>query len=394
MFPLIKPSKKPIYLDNAATTPVDPLVIKAMAPFWREKFGNPSSLYKQGIEAKRAVEGNRKTIADLLGARPSEIIFPAGGTESINLAILGVKGKHIVTTKIEHHAVLKSCEALAEQGNTVSYVVVDREGFVNLEELKKSIKPQTVLVSVMYANNEVGTIEPIAEIGKILRKINVGRAAKKLPPILFHTDACQAAGALDLNVNRLGLDLMTLNGSKIYGPKQTGLLYVRAGIQLRPLIYGGGQEQGLRSGTENVPGIVGLATALDLAERGKAKENLRLTKLRDYFIQKLLKLPGVSLNGPQRQGRLANNINICLEGVEGEALMLYLDGYNIAVSTGSACATSLTDPSHVIMALGKSAVEAQSSIRMTLGKFTTKQELDYVLKVLPGVVAELRRVKK
>jgi cysteine desulfurase len=417
MFPQIKPSKKLIYLDHAATTPLDPIVQKAMAPFWHEKFGNPSSLYKQGIEAKRAVEDSRKKIADLLGARPNEIIFTAGGTESVNLAIFGVarqnKHGHIVTSKIEHHAVLKCCEALAEpsfaspfakasgdkkasegkQGSGVSYVNVDAQGFINLDELKKAIRPRTVLVSVMYANNEVGTIEPIAEIAKIIRKINLHRTQKNLPPILFHTDACQAAGALDLNVNRLGVDLLTLNGSKIYGPKQTGILYVRTGVKLHPLVFGGGQEHNLRSGTENVPGIVGLARALELAEKNKAKEVLRLEKLRDYFIKRLLKISGVSLNGPRGQGRLANNVNICADGVEGEALMLYLDGHNIAVSTGSACATSLVDPSHVIMALGKSAAQAQNSIRMTLGKATTKQELDYVLKVLPGLVTELRKIR-
>ena len=408
MFPQIKPSKKLIYLDHAATTPLDPVVKKAMETFWSARFGNPSSLYKQGREAKLAIEQARQKIASLIGARPQEIIFTAGGTESINLAIFGVAGRgvnkhpHIVTTTIEHHAVLKSCEALAGQGSDVTYVNVDAEGFVNLDQLKKCIKKETVLVSVMYANNEIGTIEPIEKISKLLRQINLQRTQKKLPHVLFHTDACQAAGVLDLNVNRLGVDLLTLNGSKIYGPKQTGILYVRTGVELEPLIYGGGQERNLISGTENVPGIVGLAKALELAENNRVKETARQEKLRDYFIKQLLKIPNVELNGPDSTKvtsgkpleRLPNNINVSFVGVEGEALMLYLDGYNIAVSTGSACATSLTDPSHVILALGKSASQAQSSIRMTLGKATTKPELDYVLKVLPGIVAELRRIQK
>ena len=383
-----------IYLDHAATTPLDPMVKKAMEPFWNQKFGNPSSLYKQGREAKLAVEESRKTIADLIGARPQEIIFTAGGTESINLAIFGVAKQyqkvHVITTKIEHHAVLRSCEALQGWGKDVTYLNVDGEGFIKLDELKKAIKPHTVLVSVMYANNEVGTIEPIEQISKLLRQINIERAKKKLSRILFHTDACQAAGALDINVNRLGVDLMTINGSKIYGPKQVGILYVRAGIKLEPIIYGGGQEQDLRSGTENVPGIVGLAKALELAEKNKVKENFRLQKLRDYFIKKMVS--GTILNGAVDR-RLPNNINICFNGIEGEALMLYLDAYNIAVSTGSACATSLTDPSHVLLAMGKTSQQAQSSIRVTLGKSTTKKQLDYVLKVLPEVTKLLAQSK-
>ncbi len=395
MFPKIKSSKKNIYLDYAATTPLDGRVKKAMAPFWSGKFGNPSSLYKQGREAKEAIEDARLRIAEIIGARPSEIIFTAGGTESVNLAIRGVakSSSHIITTAIEHHSVLRTCEALQQQGLKVTYAPVDSDGFASINEIKKAVRPETILISVMYANNEIGTIEPIAQIGKWLKNLNAERARQNLPRIIFHIDACQAAGSLDLNVDRLGVDLMSVNGSKIYGPKQTGFLYKRGGVKINPLIYGGGQERDLRSGTENVPGVVGLAEALDIANSTRVKQSVSLVMLRDYFIKELFKkIPKIILNGSQ-QVRLANNINISIPGVEGEALMLYLDSYNISVSTGSACATSSTDPSHVLLAIGRSKQDASSSIRFTLGKATTKKDLSYVLKVLPGVVGELRQLK-
>jgi cysteine desulfurase len=404
MFPKISKSKKNIYLDYAATTPVDPAVIKAMAPYWGQAFGNPSSLYKQGIEAKKAVDVARKTVAGLIGAKSSEIIFTAGGTESCNLAIFGTARRytdlktnkhgsaHIITTAIEHHAVLKSVEALKGEGYEVTLLKVDGQGFVNIADLEKAIRPETILVSVMYANNEIGTIEPIAGIGKSLQRINTKRLQDKLTRILFHTDACQAAGSLDLNVNRLGVDLLSANGSKIYGPKQTGFLFVRSGINLKPIIYGGGQERDLRSGTENVPGIVGLAKAMELANKNREIGNQKISKLRHYFISNLEKIAGVELNGP-RTNRLANNIHVTIKGVEGEALMLYLDSYGVAVSTGSACSTGSSDTSHVLLAIGRPELAARSSIRFSLGKDTKKSDLDYVLKLLPGLIKELRNIK-
>ena len=399
-------NRKTIYLDYAATTPLEPRVKKAMAAFENEKYGNPSSLHKKGIEARLAIDESRKTIAGLIGARPQEIIFTAGGTESINLGIFGVacaakKGSHVITTKIEHHAVLRSVEALEAEGFKVTYLDVDKEGFISVDKLIKSIRPETILVSVMYANNEIGSIEPIAEIGKRLNAINNAREKKKQPAIIFHTDACQAAGVLDLNVDRLGVDLMSINGSKIYGPKQTGFLYVRSGINLKPLVYGGGQERGLRSGTENVAGIFGLAKSLEIAQEESGKEIEKQSSLKDYFITKLFKsIERIELNGPEiRKGsanlklnRLPNNINISFIGCEGEALMLYLDAQGICVSTGSACSTSSPDPSHVLAALGKGKAASQGNIRFSLGKETKKSDLDYVLKVLPNLVKTLRKV--
>lgn len=406
MLTQIKPYKKIIYLDYAAATPLDFRVRKAMEPFWDEKFGNPSSLHKKGREAKDAVDDARRIIAGIVGARPQEIIFTAGGTESVNLAIFGAarafmlsrrKKPHIITLKIEHHSVLKSFEALAKEGCAASYVDVDKDGFVQLDKLKMAVRQETALVSIMYANNEVGTIQPIAKIGKWLKKENQKREAKNLPRILFHTDACQAAGFLDLNVQKLGVDLMSVNGGKIYGPKQSGFLYAKSDISIKPLIWGGGQEADLRSGTENVPGIVGLAKALELAQKNLESENQRLLKLRDYFILKVLEIPKTILNGPAVKNgglnRLPNNINVSFLGAEGETLMLYLDSYGVAVSTGSACATGLLDPSHALLALGLPEKQAQSSIRFTLGKSTNKKQLDFVVGVLKKIILLLRKVK-
>jgi cysteine desulfurase len=430
MLPKVKPSKKVIYMDHAATTPLDPRVKKTMEPFWSEYFGNPSSLYKNGREGTNAISAARKTIAQIINASSNEIIFTAGGSESINLAILGVarqyrlahkEGGHIIASAIEHHAVLHCLDALKQEGFEFSLVDVDEDGFIDLQKLKDEVRPDTILISVMYANNEIGTIEPITEIGKWVKAKNLKLRAKNLQPILFHTDACQAAGSLDLNVEKLGVDLLSANGSKIYGPKQTGFLYVKSGVKLRPLIFGGGQEKNLRSGTENVPGIVGLAEALRLAQKDRAKENKRLIKLRDYFIDQLFKkVPKIVLNGPDdrippltppklggestsvpplnkgRLGgvltRLPNNINISILDIEGEALLLYLDSYNIAMSTGSACTSASLDPSHVILAIGRPYEYAHGSMRFTLGKETTKTDIDYVMKVLPEVVKELRRI--
>lgn len=405
-----------IYLDHAATTPVDGRVLDAMRPFWTEKFGNPSSLYQLGGQAKLAVDQSRKNIAGLINARPEEIIFTAGGSESVNLAIFGVarnyrvappKSYHLIASAIEHHCVINSFKALAGEGYKISLAEVDKQGLVNIENLKKLIRPQTIFISLMYANNEIGTIEPIAEVGKWLEGLNRERQNQGLPRIIFHTDACQAAGFLNLNVNRLGVDLMTVNGSKIYGPKQSGFLYVKNGVNLKPLIYGGGQESGLRSGTENVAGIVGLAKALELAEKNRAKENRRVSDLRNFLIRAIKKaIPNVLLNGVDPtiikvssnkhqviDKRLPNNINFTINGVEGEALMLYLDAYGISASTASACATGALDPSHVLLAIGRSQRQAKGSIRFSLGKNTTKKQLGYLIKILPGLVKQLRQVK-
>ena len=410
-----KPSKL-IYLDYAATTPVDPLVLKAMQPYWSQDFANPSALYKSGQDAARAITEARVNIAEVLNAKSSEILFTAGGTESNNLAILGMakayqhahgKPGHIITTPIEHHSVLHAVEALKEWGWKISFAPVDKEGFVDLEALKKLAKKDTALVSIMYANNEIGTIQPIAEIGKWVSGLNKARSQKGLNRILFHTDACQAAGALSLDVRELKADLLTLNGSKIYGPKQTGILFINSGVKIEPIIYGGGQEHDLRSGTENVPGIVGLGVALKLAATNKDKENRRLQDLQHYFVDRLSKkVKGIKVNGPaitkskapttkhQTQkdslNRLPNNINLTIDKVEGEALMLYLDAVGVQVSTGSACTTTSQDPSHVLEAIGVERNQAYNSIRITMGKQTTKAHLDYVLSTLGILITQLR----
>lgn len=390
--------KKLIYLDYAATTPLDPSVAALVKVTQEKNFGNASSIYELGMQAKFEIETARKSIADIIGAREREIVFTAGGTESVNLALfgvvrnaiaLGVKKPHLIVSAIEHHAVLESAKALNAEGVELSILKTDGFGFVNLKELTRVIKKNTVLVSVMYANNEIGTIEPIAELAKVIRKINLNRKHK----ILFHTDACQAAGTLDLNVNKLGVDLMTLNASKIYGPKQIGLLYVRSGFQIKPLIYGGGQERGLRSGTENTAGIVGFAKALEISEKLKTTENKRLAILQRYLIKEIKKsISQTVLNGPEIL-RLPNNINFSFRGVDGEALLLYLDAQGFAVSTGSACASTSLDPSHVLLAIGLNKADAKASVRITFGRATKKQDLVSLLKVLPGLVEELRRVE-
>jgi len=390
---------KRIYLDHASTTYLDPRVKKAMEPFWSKDFGNPSSIYEEGRIAKEAISAARSQVASLLNCKADEIIFTCGGTESDNLAVLGVARNvrsstsnrgHIIISKIEHHAVLRACDALkkeaclpARQGREITEIGVDKGGIIDLKQLESALKPETILVSIMLVNNEIGTIQPIKDISKIVRKQSKA---------LLHTDAVQAPSFLDLNVQKLGVDLMTLNGSKIYGPKGVGILYKKRGIRLEPLIYGGGQEMNLRSGTENVPGIVGFAKALELAQKDREKESERLTKLRDYFIEEILqRIPRTVLNGSVSE-RLPNNVNVSFHGVEGEAVELYLDAKGIACSTGSACTSSSLEPSHVVMALGRPYEYAHGSVRFTMGKKTTKQELDYVLKVLPDIIKKLRGV--
>ncbi len=403
MLPRVKKPKKRIYLDHAATTYLDPKVQKIVNLTSTAQFGNPSSLYLEGRQAKSALESARKDVAAVLKCRADEIIFTAGGTESINTAIFGIvrnfrlsnKGKtaHVITSSIEHHAVLNSIRALEQEGTVkATFIKPDKQGFVHPEDVVRAIKPDTILVSVMYANNEIGTIQPIHEIARAVHKAN--------SKTVFHSDACQASGALDLEIYKLGVDLLTLNGSKVYGPKQSGILFVRKGLKLEPLIYGGGQEMGLRSGTENVAGAVGFAQALQTANKTRLRENSRLRSLRSTFYKAIQKnISEAFLNGPDLEGdtekdpkRLPNNLNLSFLGVEGEAMVLYLDSYQIAVSTGSACSTTNPDPSHVILGIGRPHEYALSSIRFTLGKQTIKAELDYVLKVLVPLVAELRRV--
>ena len=399
-------------MDHAAAAPMDICVKKAMEPFWLEEFGNPSALYKEGISARNALASARAEAAEVIGARPGEIIFTAGGTESDNLAILGAAHlavkpplggltaklngassdahknpvsfrPHIITTKIEHHAVLNTCKFLETRGFEVTYLDIGKEGVVNPEDVRKALRPETLLVSIMYANNEIGTVQPIKEIAKIIRGF------KKQYP-LFHTDACQAPGYLELNAEKLGVDLMTLNGSKIYGPKGTGILYVRSGVKLEPMLHGGEQERRLRPGTENVPAIIGLAQALKIADQDREKESKRLTVLRDYFINRLItEIPKVVLNGHPAE-RLPNNINVSILDVEGESVVLYLDEAGVACSTGSACTSESLEPSHVIMAIGRSHAYAHGAMRFSLGRSTTKKEIDYVMKVLPGIIKKLR----
>jgi len=394
----IKPkTKREIYLDHAATTYTDESVVKAMLPFFTKNFGNPSSLYHKGREANGALNDSRRAVAQLLSALPDNIIFTGGGTESDNLAIYGVAnahqahGKHIISTPIEHHAVLHPLEDLKKQGWEITLVDVDKEGKVNPKDIIKAIRPDTVLISIMFANNEVGTIEPIAEIGRELLKY---RKTNNTPYPYFHTDACQAAGAEDLDVEKLHVDLMTINGSKIYGPKGVGILYVRRGIKIKPLIVGGGQERRLRSGTENVPAIVGFAHALKLIQKDKEKENNRLRELTTYFWKNLQeKIPNLKLNGPKiGPDRLPNNLNVTFVDVEGEAMMLYLDEYGIMCSTGSACTSESLEPSHVLTAMGMPYEYSHGSLRFTFGHCNDKKDIDYIIKYLPDVIKQLREI--
>ncbi len=385
----------PTYLDHAATTSVDPRVLAAMLPFFSDTFANPSSFHTPGMRAKEAVAEARGAIAKVLECRDDEVIFTAGGTESDNLALLGAirahaaKGKHVVTSSIEHHAVLEPLLHLQKKGEIeLTVLPVDRHGRVDPDTFAKSLRPDTVLVSIMYANNEIGTIQPIADIG---REILKWRKANATAYPYFHSDACQAAGACGLGVDRLHVDLLSVNGSKIYGPKGVGLLYVRRATKLEPIGRGGGQEKGLRPGTENVPGIVGLATALSLAQEEKETESARLVALRDRLTKGLLAIPKTILNGHPTE-RLPNSVNVSFLDIEGEAAVLYLDAEGIYVSTGSACASTSLDPSHVILATGLSYEAAHGSIRFTLGKRTTDAEIDHVLAVMPGVVERLRHM--
>jgi len=377
---------KRIYLDYAATTPTHPEVVKAMLPYFTDSYGNPSSVHIFGQEAKGAMGEARARVAALVEARKDEIVFTSGGTEADNLALKGVafaneqKGKHIITSSIEHHAVLESLRFLEKQGFRVTYLPVDQYGMVDPQDVKGAIAEDTVLISIMHANNEVGTIQPIAEIGKIARERGV----------YFHTDAVQTVGHMPVNVNEMGVDLLSMSAHKLYGPKGVGALYVRKGTRLVSLIHGGDQERRRRASTENIPGIVGFGKAAEIARGKMAEEAARLTALRDRLIEGLLtRIEDIRLNGHPTQ-RLPNNVNVSIRYVEGESMLLDLDMEGIAPSTGSACSSSSLEPSHVLLALGLSHEEAHGSLRFSLGRETTGADVERVLEVLPPIVAKLR----
>ncbi|MBP3911273.1 MAG: cysteine desulfurase NifS [Niameybacter sp.] len=375
-----------IYLDHAATTPVKPEVLDAMMPYFTQSFGNPSSIYQVAQINKKAIDDARETIAKHLGANTNEIFFTSGGTEADNWAIKGIveanknKGNHIITTKIEHHAVLHTCEYLEKQGFEVTYLDVNEEGVIDLEALKAAIKDTTILISIMYANNEVGTIMPIKEIGAIAKEHGIA----------FHTDAVQAIGQVRIDVKEQNIDALSLSGHKIYGPKGIGVLYIRRGLRITNLIHGGAQERGRRAGTENVPAIVGIAKAMELAYTDFEAKNERIKGLRDKLMNGILEsIPYSKLNGSSAN-RLVNNVNIGFEFVEGESLLLLLDMNGVAASSGSACTSGSLDPSHVLLALGLPHEKAHGSLRLTLGEGTTEQEVDYVLEKLPAIVQRMR----
>jgi len=382
-------NKRIVYLDHAATTPVDPRVVEAMMPYWTEKYGNASSIYSLGREARKAIDEARQTVADILGCQPREIIFTSCGSESDNLALRGVAfarrerfGKnHIITSPIEHHAVGHTCEQLEKHfGFEVTYVPVDEYGVVDPDDVGRAIREDTALISIMYANNEVGTIEPIAEIGKIARE-------KGIP---FHTDAVQAGGALPLNVDELNVDLLSLSAHKFYGPKGIGVLYVRKGTPLLPMQTGGGHEYNRRAGTENTAYIVGLATALRLAYEELESRNAHMQRLRDRLIEEITaEIPDVQLTG-HPTNRLPNNASFVIKYIEGESMLLKLDLEGICASSGSACTSASLEPSHVLTAMGIPHEIAHGSLRLTLGKDNTDEDIDYVMSVLPGIVQKLR----
>ncbi len=375
-----------IYLDYAATTPTHPEVVKAMLPYFTDAFGNPSSICSYGQEAKGAIEEARVKVADLIGARSEELVFTSGGTEADNFAIKGVayanehKGNHIITTPIEHHAGIETCKSLERRGFRATYLPVDEHGLVDPDDVRKAITDKTILISVMHANNEMGTIEPITEIGKIAKEAR----------IYFHTDAVQTVGHIPVDVNELGVDLLSMSAHKLYGPKGVGALYIRKGTKLLPFMHGGEQERRRRASTENVPGIVGFGRAIELAQQEMGEEAERLTYLRDKLIKGLLeRVDHIRLNGhPLR--RLPNNVNVSVDFVEGEAILLNLDLEGICASTGSACSSSSLESSHVLLSLGLSPEQAHGSLRFTLGKWTNEEEIGRVLEVLPRIVARLR----
>ena len=375
-----------IYLDNAATTKTAPEVVDAMLPYFSEYYGNASTIYSLGAESKKAMDHARQTIADSLGAKPEEIYFTAGGSESDNWALKATaeayasKGKHIITTKIEHHAILHTCEYLEKRGFEITYLNVDRDGLISLDELKAAIRPDTILISVMFANNEIGTIEPIAEIGEIAKEHGV----------LFHTDAVQAYAQVPINVDEMHIDMLSASGHKLNGPKGIGFLYIRKGVKIRSFVHGGAQERSRRAGTENIPGIVGLGAAVERAMRIMDTKTRKEIELRDYLIGRLEnEIPHCWLNG-HRTKRLPNNINFAFLFIEGESMLIMLDMKGICASSGSACTSGSLDPSHVLLAIGLKHEEAHGSLRLTLSEESTKEEMDIVAEEVKKIVQRLR----
>lgn len=380
--------KKMIYLDNAATTKTSPEVVEAMLPYFSEFYGNASTVYEFGGKSREAISSARETIAAAIGAKENEIYFTAGGSESDNWALKAAaeaykdKGRHIITSKIEHHAILHTCQWLEQNGYEVTYLDVDEFGVVKLEELKKAIRPDTILISIMFANNEIGTIEPVAEIGKIAREHGV----------LFHTDAVQAFGQLPINVDQLNIDMLSSSGHKLNGPKGIGFLYIRKGIKIRSFLHGGAQERKRRAGTENVPGIVGFGKAVELALATMKERTDRERELRDYLMERVLKeIPFTRVNG-DRSNRLPNNVNLCFQFVEGESLLIMLDMKGICGSSGSACTSGSLDPSHVLLAIGLPHEIAHGSLRLTLGSDTTKEDIDFTVDAIKEIVGQLREM--
>ena len=375
-----------IYMDNAATTAVSPEVLQAMLPYFTDIYGNPSSIHSTGRDARRAVDAARKQVAAAIGAQPTEIYFTAGGSESDNWAIKGTafakraKGNHIITSQIEHHAVLHTCAWLEKQGFEVTYLPVDEFGRVRVEDVEKAITDKTILISIMAANNEIGTLQPITEIGKLAKSRG----------ILFHTDAVQAMGAIPIDVNAMNIDMLSMSGHKFHGPKGIGVLYVRKGVHPDIFMHGGAQERGQRAGTENLAGIVGIGKAIELATQNLEANAARMCRLRDKLIDGILaEIPEVRLNG-HRTERLPNNVNVSIRYIEGEAMLLRLDLAGIAGSSGSACTSGSLDPSHVLLAIGLPHEIAHGSLRLSLGTDTTEEQVDEVLRVLPGIVKDLR----
>jgi len=378
-----------VYLDNNATTPVLPEVLEAMRPYFGEHFGNASSIHHHGQETRAAVERARESVAALLGCRASEVVFTSGGTEADNLAIFGLTsgglvrpGDHIVTSTIEHHAVLNACKHLAAQGCEVTYIPVDGRGLVDLADVKRAIRPNTKLITIMFANNETGVVEPVAEIGKIAAEAD----------IYFHTDAVQAAGKIAIDVKQIGCDLLTISGHKLHGPQGAGALYVRKGTPLEPMLYGGSHERSRRAGTENVPGIVGLGKAAELARAGLERgEDLKMAASRDHLERELLGIEATGLNG-EGAPRVPNTTNIYFDGIEGEALVIALDLKGLAVSTGAACSSGAIEPSHVLTAMGLLPDRAKASIRFSLGKQNVAEDVDFALGLIPETVGRLREL--
>jgi len=405
---MVLEKKRRIYLDYASTTPVDPRVLKAMRPYFNQKFGNTMSLHGFGQEAKEALEKSREEVANLMGARTSEVIFTGSATESNNLALKGIAlarrspclagapakrvggGGHVIISSIEHACVMESAKWLENQGFEITRLKVDQYGLVNPDDVRKAIKKETILVSIIHANNEIGTIQPIREIGEVIRKKSEILNLKS--KIYFHTDAAQSFGKIPIDVNKMNIDLLTASSHKMYGPKGAACLFIREGTKIEPLLHGGGHEFGLRSSTVNVPAIVGFAEACRICQREMNNEAKRLTKLRDKLIKRVLEnIKGAHLNGHPEK-RLLNNVNFSFDFIEGESLVIQLDLHGIAASTGSACSSATLEPSHVLLAIGLKSQEAHGSLRLSLGRWTKEKDIDYVLEVLPKVVKKLREI--